>query len=341
MSQTINATGNNDHWNTGAGANTSVDVGNDPDFGGVVNGALRFSGVNLNQGQAVQTAILDYYVGLKGGGAGDLKAKIWGIDEDNTGDFSSSPMGRTKTDAVDIANWSLPAEGNYSAHNVTSIVQEIVNRGGWSSGNAIGFIIEDNGSPSDVWAYNASAGSVHARLIITLSSVSASPSSSISATPSPSSSISASPSVTPSATPSPTPPPEPTFPILRIAKPGVDVLLNRDVHRRIFDSDYGTLKYFTKQTVSISFDASTGDISATGSYTHNLGYYPFCEVFVSVNGGNYEYCPFFGSGATVAYAANVKITTDKITVYGEINGVSASVWTFDFLIFVFKNNLNL
>lgn len=134
--------------------------------------------------------------------------------------------------------------------------------------------------------------------------------------------------------------------LLRIAKPGINVLKNTDPTNLIFSSEYGTLKYFTKQNINISFDASTLDISAKGQYAHNLGYYPYAEVFVrvytgSTPTGNYEYCPFFGSGATVAYSANVKIDKTNITVYGEISGVSSSVWHFDFLIFVFKNDLNL
>lgn len=130
-----------------------------------------------------------------------------------------------------------------------------------------------------------------------------------------------------------------------IAKPGFNAETEETAKNLKFSSDYGTLKYFTKQNVIISFDANAGDISARGTYTHNLGYYPFVEVFVRVYigspAGNYEYCPFSGAGATVLYDATYRVTTTTIQVYGQINGVSSSVWTFDFLIFVFKNNLGL
>jgi len=122
-------------------------------------------------------------------------------------------------------------------------------------------------------------------------------------------------------------------------------LTNSDIEKLIFSSEYGTLKYFDKQELNLSFDANTGDITCRGEITHNLGYYPYVEVYVSVYIGSptgvYEYCPFVGSGASVAYNANVKIDTSKITCYGEISGVSTSVWHFDFLVFIFKNNLNL
>lgn len=175
------------------------------------------------------------------------------------------------------------------------------------------------------------------------SSISPSLSPSVSLSPSASTSASISASVSASASPSPLPT---HGTVLIVAKDGISALTNSDPEKNIFDSHYGTLKYLSKQAVNISFDASTGDISATGNYAHNLGYYPFCEVFVRVYtgatpSGNYEYCPFFGSGAAVAYSANFSITTTQIKVYGEISGVSTAVWHFEFLIFVYNNNLNL
>jgi hypothetical protein len=132
---------------------------------------------------------------------------------------------------------------------------------------------------------------------------------------------------------------------MKIAKPGYNVLTTNDPTRLIFSSDYGTLKYYKKETAQITFDANAGDIAGIATITHNLGYYPFVEVFVSVYIGSptgiYEYCPFAGSGATVQYSANYKITTTGITLYAEINGVSDSVWVFDFIVFIYKNNLNL
>jgi len=176
---------------------------------------------------------------------------------------------------------------------------------------------------------------------------SASPSASESA--SESASLSPSPSQSPSASQSPSgsesPSPPPSIKLVRIAKPGKDAINPDDASDLIFSSEYGTLKYFSKQTKDITIDASTGDIAATGIYTHGLNYYPFVEVFVDVYIGaktnNYEYCPFAGAGAAVFYGAKYKITKTTVQVYGEINGVSVELWHFDFLIFVFKNDLKL
>ncbi|SRR6266496_1710405 len=130
-----------------------------------------------------------------------------------------------------------------------------------------------------------------------------------------------------------------------VAKSGFNVLTETNPKNLKFSSDYGTLKYFTKTTKNISFDANAGDISCHGTYTHNLGYYPFvdvlCRVYIGAPAGNYEYCPFAGAGAVVFYSANYIITPTTIEFYGQINGVSTSIWNFDFLAFVYKNNLNL
>src|SRR5690606_35247200 len=112
-----------------------------------------------------------------------------------------------------------------------------------------------------------------------------------------------------------------------------------------FSSEYGTLKYFLKHQQILQVDGSVGDFSGRIILNHNLGYYPFVEAFVRVYigspSGNYEYCPFFGAGATVLYNANVIIKPNTIELYGEFIGVSSSVWNFDFLLFLFKNNLQL
>ena len=67
----------------------------------------------------------------------------------------------------------------------------------------------------------------------------------------------------------------------------------------------------------------------------------FVSVYIGSPTGIYEYCPFAGSGATVLYKANVKIDKTKITCYGQIVGMSTSLWHFDFLIFAYKNDINL
>jgi len=273
----------------------------------------------------------------------------------------------------------------WTSGDIKAPIQEVISRDGWSSGNDLGIFILDNGStyPHDWDAYNGSPSTAayieinyttpSPSLSKSLSpsvSVSASPSTSfslscsrsISSSPSASASVtgsisvSASPSLSGSASQSLTPSqsysaspsitPMISFFGLRVAKPDINVLTGDDPRDFIFSSDYGTLKYYTKQAVNLEIDANDEVVAASGSYTHNLGYYPYTEVYVKVwiddpTLYNYQYCPFFNSGATVQYNATYAITTTQIKVFAEIIGVSTSLWNFDFIIFVFKNDLQL
>jgi hypothetical protein len=324
--------------------------------------SLRFIGVTIPVGSTINSAKITFI--STSGDTSHVILKIYGVAEDNTGEFGTSPIDDARTRSHTTANvdWDeTPTHtigGAYDSPDISSIIQEIINRGGWSSGNAIGIFIAENGSETNTECkkkqyqhdstkaalltidYTAPGSSASASLS---PSGSQSPSASLSPSSSMSSSISPSASTSASASPSPLPP---HATVLRVAKPGINALTNSDPEKMIFDSAYGTLKYFAKEPVNISFDASTLDISAHGTYTHNLGYYPYVEAYVrvytgSTPSGNYELVPFVGSGASIFYDATIKITDTTIEVYGQINGVSAVVWHFDFLLFVYKNDLSL
>ena len=367
--------------------------------GGIRNTSWRFTNITIPQGATITSAKITFSRIVGGGSSHTINYKFVGVDEDNTGALTVSDTCRTRTHTTAAVDWDVtipPGDigSTYDSVDISSVIQEIINRGGWSSGNALGIYLYDDGTTEEEYfsymyyssypddaplltieyvASSASASESRSPSISESRSISLSPSLSGSASPSPSSSESPSPSLSPSpsssislspsvsesrspsvsesaspslspspsSTPSASPSPIAPFFGLKIAKPRINVLNTDTPHELIFSSDYGTLKYLSKHAINISFDAGDGDISASGSYSHNLNYYPYCEVFVSVNGGNYQYCPFAGAGATVMYAATYIITETGISVYGMINGVSGSVWTFDFLVFLYKNNLNL
>lgn len=317
-------------------------------FGNDVYAAWRWANVNIPQGTTITSATLRLTDSQNG--SPSVNTRFYGIKQTDTADMTSDPVGRTKTSASKTYSQSGQSTNTVRSIDVTALVQEIINQGGWSSGNHLGIITQENGSSNDnilrFYSYSGDANKC-AELEINWGgpspSASVSPSSSVS--PSASPSVSPSASVSPSSSPSPSPMPPPNPAAMKIGKPGVNVLTNSDVEKLKFSSEFGTLKYFDKEALNLSFDASTGDITCKGEITHNLGYYPYVEVYVSVYIGSptgvYEYCPFFGSGASVAYNANVKIDTSKITCYGEISGVSSSVWHFDFLVFIYKNKVDL
>ena len=113
----------------------------------------------------------------------------------------------------------------------------------------------------------------------------------------------------------------------------------------IFSSDYGTLKYFTKGSFEIYIDGDlVGNLETVGiaSIEHNLGYIPYCEVYMesSFGAGEYIYCPTFSGGASVTWQVFVNITTTHLTIYVQIAGFTTQP-TFYFDYFIFRNNLGL
>jgi len=131
-------------------------------FNGPENGALRFLNVAVT-GSVNFAALMIYASTVNPSNNQAVKYKIRGIDQDNTADFSggeTNPFSRTFTDAQVTGEWGDTNSGSWIEINVTSIVNEILARGGWSSGNAMGFIMEDNGTATDQTREVGGAGSV-------------------------------------------------------------------------------------------------------------------------------------------------------------------------------------
>ncbi|MCK9371514.1 hypothetical protein M0R04_16490, partial [Candidatus Dojkabacteria bacterium] len=140
-----------DCWNTKWSDNLMYLVGN---YGGASTGAFHFSSIGIAKNTTVFSALLNIYVAAKGPGSGNLEIKTYGFDVDNLDFFTSNPTGQEKTTAVTTQSVSVPSAGNYFATNVKDQVNEILSRAGWSSGNALGFVVDDNGSNSDVYVYD-------------------------------------------------------------------------------------------------------------------------------------------------------------------------------------------
>lgn len=303
-----------------------------------VYGALRFESINIPQGTTVTSATLKIYIGAKGAGSGSLKHQYWGIDEDNTGTFSSDPLGRSKTTASHSPDTTVTSVGNFQDLDVASEVNEILARGGWSSGNALGFIFNPrDGTPDDLYMYDDNTGtSTNSYLVIDYDAPSASPS----ASPSESPSISPSPSLSPSASPSPID----FFSGMKIAKPEINVLETQEPYDLIFGSKYGTLKYFLTGNLTFTIDGDLdGNLNSVGtaSFAHNLGYIPYFEVYMLNPLGKWEYCPTYNGGASTSWATTAVITSTELKVYASIAGFSQGGVDFDFKYFIYRNNLGL
>jgi len=118
--------------------------------GNSYNSAVRFPSVSIAKNQTITSAQIEWTGNISGTTNSNTKYITWGIDEDNVGNVTTSS---TKTTASET-NEQSKVSGNFNfSTNVKSQVEEITTRSGWSSGNNMGFIIGDNGSP-----YNAYIG---------------------------------------------------------------------------------------------------------------------------------------------------------------------------------------
>lgn len=126
------------------------------DTGGVTfKGATRFNNVQVSG--SVYKA--DFGIYLYSAGAYTTQVRTWGIREGDTGDFGGNPFGRSRTtNVITSARDSGLQEGATWYYGVTSLFNEILSLGSWSSGNHMAFVYEDNGSPNDslIYAYSPS-----------------------------------------------------------------------------------------------------------------------------------------------------------------------------------------
>lgn len=164
----VSATPPADWWDDHYGVNTFVLMGNT--VGSGFSGALRFTNVTVPKDASISSAVLEIGAEYVGSGTGNIQANVWGIDEDNTGDFGSSPMGRTKTTASTYKVAQMVQAGEYFGIDVKSQVEEITTRASWVSGNAMGFIYNDAGSASDVFVEDDDYSGIESKLTITYGS---------------------------------------------------------------------------------------------------------------------------------------------------------------------------
>ncbi|MBI3546353.1 MAG: VWA domain-containing protein [Gammaproteobacteria bacterium] len=125
---------------------------------------LRFQNINVPKSAVIVSASIEFRVHTANSTAASLT--IYGEASDNPATFSGTSnniWSRTKTTAsVDWNNLPNPAaEQALTTPSLTSVVQEIVNRGGWAQGNAMAFLIQAQGGssgPRNVYGYENSAG---------------------------------------------------------------------------------------------------------------------------------------------------------------------------------------
>ena len=111
---------------------------------------LRFQDIGIPQGATVTSAVIEFWPAATSSGVTDIT--IHGEDNNNAAPFAASANNiSTRTKTATGVDWSgIPAWDDVNivrqSPDLTGIVQEIVNRGGWCGNNAIAFVLEQNGS---------------------------------------------------------------------------------------------------------------------------------------------------------------------------------------------------
>ena len=108
---------------------------------------FRWADINIEQGEDIVEAIFEYQ-NVHCTAGSDIKFKTYGIDQDDTSDpyDYDDANSKPKTSAVNVKTQNAETSNFNYGDNVTSIIQEIIDRPGWQNGNAIGLINNDNGS---------------------------------------------------------------------------------------------------------------------------------------------------------------------------------------------------
>ncbi|MCB0738038.1 MAG: hypothetical protein KDC92_11035, partial [Bacteroidetes bacterium] len=133
--------------------------------------ALRFSSINIPQGATITSA----YIQLTAESAkeGAYSVTIDGIDANNVSSFTAGQnlnnLTRTTAQATMSGSESWAAGASYNSPSLVNIVQEIVNRSGWTANNAMGFIINTGTGDKDAYSYDTDPTKAP-KLLITYSS---------------------------------------------------------------------------------------------------------------------------------------------------------------------------
>ena len=133
------------------------------DAGGNQTVGMRFDGITVAQGATITNAYVQFQTDETSSGQADLT--IVGEDVNDAATFSSQSnnvSSRTTTSASvswpSVPSWLSVGESgpDQRTPNIASVIQEIVDRAGWSSGNALALIITGSGERS-AEAYNGSS----------------------------------------------------------------------------------------------------------------------------------------------------------------------------------------
>ena len=146
--------------------NTDLFIGDWSPAGNKFHSCFRFDGVTIPNGATITSAVINLRTQVSGK-SGTILAKISAVDEDDpaaaTNDATCDTDDAARTTAQVDWDFSI-IDANDSAlqtADFTSVIQELVDRVGWASGQAMLIHIEDDGT-NDAFQYQLVAAKNHA-----------------------------------------------------------------------------------------------------------------------------------------------------------------------------------
>jgi hypothetical protein len=125
---------------------------------------FRFPSVDVPVGAVINSAKITLNAHASNS-TDDCNIKIYGTDADNPAAPTNADECKALTLTTAYSLWSniadIVADTNYDTPDITTVIQEIVNRSGWASGNALIVLFKDNGSVPGELAYNQANRNAH------------------------------------------------------------------------------------------------------------------------------------------------------------------------------------
>ena len=107
---------------------------------------FRFQNVAVPQGATIDSA----YIKLDWEGGEEVDFLVAAVDVDDFDRPTDNTYAAHDTETTATVSWNIPSEGSQdsglyfkTSPDIKTVIQEIVDRTGWSSGNAIGIIIRE------------------------------------------------------------------------------------------------------------------------------------------------------------------------------------------------------
>jgi hypothetical protein len=118
---------------------------------------MRFRNIGIPQGATISSAKITFVSAKDKNGS--VSVSIYGEDTDDASSFSNSDDDITdRTSTSETVSWSFSNDWDkdetYETPDLKTIVQEIVDRGGWSSGNDMVFILSKNSGKREAVAHD-------------------------------------------------------------------------------------------------------------------------------------------------------------------------------------------